>query len=344
MNLNAQLETFNLAWQASKNKARNALSIVLVLLVLQFFLAIYWSSPPAVFDVNNNTQQYAENNNQSIVTGYTTTTTLITVAKTLLNKSGGYISNDIAPPSLFIDNIKNWEYGVLIQIRDLARVLRNDMSRSQSQSIENKDLSLTEPKFNFDNNSWAFPATESEYQDAIDHLTLYLDDISQSSQPSAQFYSRADNLTDWLGVIEKRLGSLSQRLSASVGQERINTDLAGDGDAEQATQTPKEIKVKTPWLEIDDVFYQARGSTWALIHFLKAIEVDFNSVLKKKNAQISLKQIIRELEASQQELWSPIILNGSGFGLVANHSLVMASYLSRANAAVIDLRNLLKQG
>jgi hypothetical protein len=161
---------------------------VLVLLVLQFFLAIYWSSPPAVFDVNINTQQYAENNNQSIVTGYTTTATLITVAETLLNKSGGYISNDIAPPSLFIDNIKNWEYGVLIQIRDLARVLRNDMSRSQSQSIENKDLSLTEPKFNFDNNSWALPATESEYQNAIDHLTLYLDDISQSSQPSTQLF------------------------------------------------------------------------------------------------------------------------------------------------------------
>ena len=29
---------------------------------------------------------------------------------------------------------------------------------------------------------------------------------------------------------------------------------------------------------------------------------------------------------------SPMILNGSGFGLMANHSLVMASYISRANA------------
>jgi hypothetical protein len=28
----------------------------------------------------------------------------------------------------------------------------------------------------------------------------------------------------------------------------------------------------------------------------------------------------------------------------ANHSLVMANYLSRANAAVIDLRQLLSQG
>jgi hypothetical protein len=29
---------------------------------------------------------------------------------------------------------------------------------------------------------------------------------------------------------------------------------------------------------------------------------------------------------------------------MANHSLIMASYISRANAAIIDLRNLLLQG
>jgi hypothetical protein len=39
-----------------------------------------------------------------------------------------------------------------------------------------------------------------------------------------------------------------------------------------------------------------------------------------------------------------MILNGSGFGLWANHSLVMANYISRANAALIDLRELLAQG
>jgi len=70
----------------------------------------------------------------------------------------------------------------------------------------------------------------------------------------------------------------------------------------------------------------------------------FRSVLENKNAKISLQQIIRELEASQQMLWSPFILNGSGFGLLANHSLVMANYISRANAALIDLNELLKNG
>ena len=81
-----------------------------------------------------------------------------------------------------------------------------------------------------------------------------------------------------------------------------------------------------------------------MIHFLKAVEVDFADVLEKKNATVSLQQIIRELEATQESLWSPIILNGSGFGTLANHSLVMANYISRANAALIELSELLNQG
>ena len=39
-----------------------------------------------------------------------------------------------------------------------------------------------------------------------------------------------------------------------------------------------------------------------------------------------------------------VIVATLGFGVTANHSLVMASYLSRANSAVIDLRALLDQG
>jgi hypothetical protein len=43
-------------------------------------------------------------------------------------------------------------------------------------------------------------------------------------------------------------------------------------------------------------------------------------------------------------MYSPMVLNGGGFGLLANHSLVMASYITRANAAITDLRDLLSQG
>jgi hypothetical protein len=66
--------------------------------------------------------------------------------------------------------------------------------------------------------------------------------------------------------------------------------------------------------------------------------------LEKKGALVSVQQIIRELEMTQQAVNAPMILNGEGFGVLANHSLVMASYISRANAAIIDLRDLLTRG
>jgi hypothetical protein len=317
---------------------------LLILMILLVVLGYYWSSEPDPFDIETAAAERAVETGSQLTTGSYTTSAVIAAMETLLNKRGGYLSNDIMPPSIFLDNIPNWEFGVLVQVRDLSRSMRNDFSRSQSQSAEDVDLIIAEPKFNFDSKSWFLPASESVYQEGVDALYGYLARLQNPQNPDAQFYARADNLQEWLGQVEKRLGSLSQRLSASVGQVRLNTDLAGDADAVQSTQTSEQIVVKTPWSEIDDVFYESRGAAWALIHFLKAVERDFEPVLQKKNALISMRQIVRELEGTQEPIWSPIILNGSGFGLFANHSLVMASYISRANAALIDLRNLLEQG
>jgi len=320
-----------------------ALAIV-VYLVICVAIAWWWDYEPDLFYVREAATAYAEDHSQSLVTGYITTATLIRMADTLLEKRGGYLSNDLFPPGIWMDNVPNWEFGVLTQIRDAARAFRIDFSRSQSQSQEDPDLAEAEGKFFFDNSSWAFPQSESEYRDGIRRLDRYLERLADPNRTNAQFYARADNLQQWLQGVETRLGSLSQRLSASVGKSQLNIDLAGDPAAVQATSAPREEQVKTPWLEIDDVFYEARGQTWALIHLLRALEQDFGDVLDNKNARVSVQQIIRELEGTQQTLWSPMVLNGDGFGMLANHSLVMASYVSRANAAIIDLRALLAQG
>jgi hypothetical protein len=262
----------------------------------------------------------------------------------LLTKRGGYMSNDILPPWVFLDNLPNWEFGVLVQVRDLARAMRNDFSRSQTQSTEDVDLAEADPLFHYDNARWIPPDTEGRYRKGADALERYLTRLSSLNEPDAQFYARADNLTEWLSIVEKRLGSLSQRLSASVGQVRLNTDLSGDAQARQSTESPGVMVVKTPWTQIDDVFYEARGTAWALVHFLHAMEVDFDDVLRKKNALVSFRQIVRELESTQEALHAPMVLNGSQFGIFANHSLIMANYISRANAAIIDLGTLLQEG
>ena len=319
-------------------------SAAALVIFLLWIVSVYWSFEPDLFEPELLAQQQASQNSETVVAGYTITTSLIKVSETLLDKQGGYLSNDVLPPSVMMDNMPSWEFGALEMARDLALAMRQDFSRSQSQSLENPFLTKAQPQFNIDSLSWLLPSAESKYQEGIDNLYAYRSSLSDSSQQQGQFYARADNLRDWLKQIEKRLGSFSQRLSASVGQERLDTSLAGDAQAIQSTPTANRLAEKTSWWQLDDNFYEARGASWALIHFLKAVEVDFADVLEKKNATVSLQQIIRELEATQETLWSPIILNGSGFGTLANHSLVMANYISRANAALIELSELLNQG
>jgi hypothetical protein len=305
-------------------------------------MALYYSDEPATFDVLAVAQSAA--NNQQPVVGFTTTNTLIHITETLLYKPGGFVSNDMLPPFVMMDDMPSWELGALEMIRDMALAMRTDLSRSQSQSVENSLLKQVQPKFNIEHRSWMVPSPEDEYTSAIKLLRDYRQALMDPKNQEHQFFARADNLRDWLKQAEKRLGSYSQRLSASVGQDRLNTDLAGDIAARQSTLTPGEMMVKTSWWRIDNEFYEARGASWALLHLLKAIEVDFADVLQRKNATVSLQQIIRELESTQQTVWTPMILNGGGFGVLANHSLVMANYISRANAALIDLTELLAQG
>jgi hypothetical protein len=315
-----------------------SVGVAAAILIVMIGIGWYWSRVPDVFYVTHKTD------GERTVVGYSTTDTLVRVAETLLDKPGGFLSNDRMPPSVFLDNIPNWELGVLQQVRDLARVIRNDYSRSQSQSREDPDITSAEPAFFVDRQSWVLPRPESEYRKAIDGFKRYRDRLAGIEKPEAQFFARADNLREWLAQVEKRLGSVTRRLGDSVASTVINTDLAGDAAAEANTSLRDSVSVKTSWFQIDDVFFEARGTSWALIHFFRAAEFDFAQVLADKNAKASVRQIIRELEASLRPLRSPMVLNGGGFGLFANHSLVMANYMARANAAIINLRELLDKG
>lgn len=314
---------------------KSAVIALLVITFLMFVLSWYWSREPDFVSLDIGDQP---------VVGWATTQALINSIDVLLNKPGGYLSNDIAPPSVFLDNIPNWEFGVLQQARDLAKAMRNDYSRSQTQSLADPDLEKAEPLLNNDSDKWMFPSAEGRYSEGRDSLRAYLQKLTDTKERDAQFYARADNLNEWLGLVAKRLGSLSQRLSAARPQIRVNTDLAGDSHAEQSTKTNAEVVTKVSWFAIDDNFYEARGTAWALILYLRAAETDFAQILEDKNALVSLRQIVRELESTQQPIRSPLILNGSGMGLFANHSLVMSSYITRANAAIADMRRLLADG
>lgn len=331
-----------------------ALGVIgVITLVVMIILGAWWGSEPEQFNVYDEAVKRTEQTHTSeMPVGYVFANTLAHIAETLLHKPGGYITNDVAPPGMFLDNISSWEFGALVMLRDASSALRNHFARDQSQSAEDPDLAMAEPYFYYERNSWALPSTEAEYEKGIQALHRYMTRLQNPGQGKrAYFYSRADNLWQYVEVVIKRLGGLSTRLSASgSGSElrSIEYELPIDTSLTPTEQKIVDLKTApiraTPWLEIDDVFYEARGAGWALLHILRAIEHDFRDILIDKRAMNTVDIIIHAMENALQPILSPMILNGGGYGLFANYSLTMANYIARANAAALDLRDIMNRG
>lgn len=325
-------------------------ALLSISLIAIFILGAWWGSEPKTFPVREQAVKYMKKSKtDTMAIGFVYTNTLAHIAEVLMNKPGGYISNDVAPPGLFLDNIRAWEYGALVMLRDGTTALRNHFARDQSQSIEDKDLALAEPYFYYEPNSWALPSTESEYEKGIKSLHIYMQRLHSptKNQRRAQFYSRADNLWNYLEVVIKRLGGLSTRLTASTDRFAGAAGILYDPSGQKAPRFTKEKTIgvgKTPWLLVDDIFYEARGGSWALLHILQAIKVDFEDIILDKRAMNTLDNMIHALENALTPILSPMILNGSGFGMFANYSLAMANYIARANASALDLRDLMNKG
>jgi hypothetical protein len=303
------------------------------------------SREPKLFDPVKVTQAQAPADMQSLPSGAILTATVMEIGDTLLSKPGGFLSNDTTPPFSLLDNMPSWEYGVLTELRDTVRAMRNDFGRAQSQSVEDRDLVAADAQFHFSPNSWMLPSSENEYHRGVEALGRYFDRITDDRPGNARFFARADNLNFYLATVEKRLGNVSQRLSASARLPAFDSRAEPDTVDESVQPGGTVIGLgEVSWWEADNIFFEARGYLWALVHTLKALEQEFAPLLASKQATVPMHEIILKLELAQQRIWSPVILTNSGFGVLTNHSLVLASYLSRANAAIIDLRTLLSEG
>src|SRR6056300_3483 len=153
---------------------------VLLLFLGRLALGSWWSFEPDLADVY---QQLDEQNDEyQGVAGASTTLALRLAMQTVLQKPGGLLSNDLMPPGRWVDNLPNWEYGVIVQSRDLAKAMREGFSRAQAQSREDPTLAIVEPRFNFDHRSWILPSSEGEYREGLDELQDYLDRLSGQAE------------------------------------------------------------------------------------------------------------------------------------------------------------------
>lgn len=283
-------------------------ALIVIYLLVVIVLGIWWSRTPEPLVVEE--AVVVHRGTGVAARGAVTTSGLMAVIDTLLNKPGGYLRNDLAPPGVWLDNMPAWEFGVLQQTRQLALAMPGMATGDMSEVEKASDALLG------DSGDWFFPSTEHRLNQAGEALGRYLQRLEE---PGAQGLSAGgQGLSPWLYSVADSLDGLSYRLSASVGNPEALADLDVDVD---------RIPGKTPWYRVDNVFFEARGQAWALLSLLKAVRHDQADVLATHELTGHWDALIAELQASQRRLRSPVVLNGSGFGIFANHSLVMANHL-----------------
>ncbi|WP_025562563.1 DUF2333 family protein [Psychromonas sp. SP041] len=331
------------------NLLKKAVKVILIasiplLVILDFAWVTYVSTPPKSLQVSEILENEGVSNANDII-GEATTSAFIYTVDAILNKDGGYTANDLLVKAGNFDNMPSFERGVVAQAREIGYALRDRFSRGNSNDRANPDLTQMQPLINFSDEAW-YPIADSEmnYKKAVKHARNYLKDITTPQENKAKFFARADSLEKYFDKVSQRLGDLTQQLSASSGDVRENTDLANDASASQSSASQSVVYAKTPWLEIDNVFWKAKGEAWALIHYMRGIQIDFESVLNDKNAMPTVKQIIRELEKTQLDFTSFVVLNGNGRGVTANYSLYLSNSISRAKSSIQELQKILNNG
>ncbi len=248
--------------------------------------------------------------------------------------SGNWLPNDLFWPTVFLDNMPNFQIGELEVVRYNVRVLRDSLSRMRTTDKLDPWAEGAFTALSNDPYKWWFPSAEKRWRKAYNDLEKFYQGLSDGK---SNFYPRADNLVELLKEYISLMGGVNTRLiNAPKRKEAV---LAAVEDEKTGG---KEIELNIPWHQIDDNFYYAQGVAYALYESFRAIRVDFASILQKKNSMLLVDKIIEGLRKCYFE---PLfVFNGSTGSIFANHSLNLSGMFNDARQKIDSLTFALKDG
>lgn len=344
----------------NRKSVRIPLRIGLGIFILGTAITLFWAPIPGTFDVEETVRDMAVTQDhrmpdQPLPTGYRTVSTMISLVDQLLSKRGGYHSNSVWPMARIPDNMRNWEYGYVIQLRVLTQGLRFDLGRAGVNALDHEELRSAEAQFNFKHDNIILPSSAQQYREGQAFLESYLDKLNSAASPGQYFAPRNDQLIGWLERQKNMLGSYTTMLQDNIGSvtfdtgilssEPLPTDEVVSGNAEiGAVENKDGDSSLNGFFERDDVFYQVRGGVYALYHTMLAVRTDCKDVINSNNAMGIMNRVLNELEMANKPMRSPMVLSGSEYGIIQNHSLVLAGHLAKAHLAIQELQRQLAGG
>jgi len=240
----------------------------------------------------------------------------------------GWVSNDpIFLPGSLLDNMPNFQQGMLQAMRRFTLELQDQIGRSRASSSIDPDLQKAVGLLNYSPTVWLWnpsvslaPAqsSEAQYRAAMRALQSYNDRLGRGQ---ATFEPRADNLQATLDGIGKDLGDASSEI------ERQIDDNSGN------------------WLDFnaDDVFYRTKGLSYAYGIMLRDLGVDFKQVIQEKGATQIWQRLVGSLmEVAALRPW--VVVNGRPDALLQpNHLAAEGFYIQRARTQLYELIDILQK-
>ena len=247
-----------------------------------------------------------------------------------------WLPNDIFWPTALLDNMPNFQLGVLEVVRYNVRVVRDNLSRMRTTDRLDPSAEAAFTNLSNDPFKWWFPSAESKWKLALKQLEAYNQNLATGK---SHFYPRADNLIELLNQYLSLMGGANTRLINAPRDLKAAVSIEGQKEKTAPAQT---VDIDIPWRQIDDHFYYAQGVAYALHESFRAIRVDFNEVLMDKNSVTLVDKILEILGRCDFE--PLIVFNGDPDSIFANHSLNLSGIFNDARQKMNSLTVALTQG
>ena len=248
-----------------------------------------------------------------------------------------WLPNDMYWPTIFLDNLPNFQIGQLEVVRYNVRVLRDNLSRMRTTDKLDPYAEAVFTALSNDPYKWWFPSAEGKWKSGYDNLDAFYRNLESGG---SNFHPRADNLVELLNQYTSLMGGVNTRLINAPGD--INRTLSVEDTEKGSPGGQRVVDIDIPWHRIDDNFYYAQGVAYALYESFKAIRIDFHDVLVDKNSAQLVDKILEVFGRCQFE--PLVIFNGDPGSIFANHSLNLSGLFNDARQKINSLIVALTQG
>lgn len=253
----------------------------------------------------------------------------VAVAGALVSREvdqNGWVANDpFFLPSGVLDNMPNFQQGIVDAVATFAIELRDQLGRLRGSGETDRDLAEALSTLQYSGTKWVFDlstsilptaTSEAQYRKGVKALAAYNANVGTGK---AVFDKRSDNLQAVITRVALDIGSVSAAVDRQVREN--------EGNLFDFT--------------CDDLFYRVKGTAYGYHLILKALRKDFAQLIDERGLAPLWDEAVASLgEVAMLQPW--IVWNGGlESQFMPNHLTTQGFFLLRARTQLREIATIL---